>query len=200
MAGVTAMVLLGWISSAFATPPSGFEIVREADGCVIASRPPEHADKAALHASCLWPDVDPVALTTLVSDYARYPEFIWPLKESVVRRVDGPRALVFQKQHVWPLAAREVLLWMQPEPWQGGTKVTWHVAEGEPFEVPQGSIKVPRSDGFWAVTADPAGGSRVEHQIAMDGGGKIPVWLMEKIRTRGFAQVTLAARDVVLGR
>jgi hypothetical protein len=190
---------IGWLLMSMAAgAPEGFEVVRETGGCVISSRPPTNPAKAALHAACVWPTVDPVLLTALVTAPSRYPEFIWPLKQSEVRRTDGQRSLVFQQQHVWPLAPREVLLWMTPEPWQGGTKMTWTVAVEEPFAVPNGSIHVPRSDGFWAVTADPGGGARVEHQIAMDGGGKIPQWLMDSIRTKGFAQVTLAARDVAL--
>ncbi len=174
----------------------GFEVLREADGCVVSGRPPEHPDKAALRARCHWPEVTPDQLLVLVRDYQRYPSFIWPLKVSEVRRQEGDRALVYQRQSVWPLADREVLLWMWPEPWEGGTQVRWTVAEGEPLVVESGSIQVPRSDGHWAVRADPRGGSYVEHQISMDGGGKIPKWLMDKIRARGFAQFTVAARDL----
>jgi len=201
----SVVLAMGCLVAAAATGPAvahgsdGFEPLREDGGCAIAGRPKEHDDKAALRARCHWPDVEPEALLALVSDYARYPEFVWPLKVSDVRRSDGARSLVYQRQSVWPLADREVLLWMWPEPWaEGGTRVRWTAATEEPLQVDRGSIKVPRSDGHWAVRPHPEGGSWVEHQISMDGGGKIPEWLMDKIRARGFAQVTLGARDRVL--
>ncbi len=188
------------MSSAAAAAEDGFELLRQDGGCAIAGRPPEHEAKAALRARCHWPDVEPASLLSLVSDYERYPSFVWPLKVSDVQRADGDRSLVYQRQSVWPLADREVLMWMWSEPWaEGGTQVRWTAATEEALEVDKGSIRVPRTDGHWAVRSHPEGGAWVEHQISMDGGGKIPKWLMDRIRARGFAQVTLAARDRVLG-
>lgn len=202
LAFLTALLLAGstTMSSPALAGEDGFEPVREDGGCAISGRPPEHEAKAALRARCHWPDVEPESLLSLVSDFGRYPSFVWPLKVSDVKRAEGDRSLVYQRQSVWPLADREVLLWMWSEPWsEGGTQVRWTAATDESLEVDKGSIRVPRTDGHWAVRSHPDGGAWVEHQISMDGGGKIPKWLMDRIRARGFAQVTLAARDRVLG-
>jgi hypothetical protein len=184
---------------ALAAEPDGFEVVRSVDGCVIAMRPEGHPDKTALRATCRWPEVSLDKAKALLTDFSRYPEFVPPIVESTVRRRDGERSLVYQRQHIWPIADREVLLWMSAREANGGTRVTWTAAVEEPLALREGSVRVPRTDGYWWVAPHSDGGVEVVHQIAMDGGGRLPAWLVDMVRTRGFAQVTSDVRALTGG-
>ena len=167
----------------------GFEPVRTVDGCAIAMRPESHAEGAAMRAECVWPDVSVEALAALVGDYGRYPEFVYPIAEAAVRRHDGARTLVYQRQQVFGLADREVLLWMRQEPRTDGLRGSWVAASEEALTLTPGAIRTPSNTGFWDVAADPAGGAHVVHEIAMDAGGAVPKWVVALVRTRAFARI-----------
>jgi hypothetical protein len=167
----------------------GFEPVRESDGCRIAMRPEAHPHGAAMRAVCHWPEVPPSGLVGLISAYERYPDFVFPIAEVQVRRRDEDRALVYQRQRVFGIADREVLLWMRQERAADGTRVSWTTASEEPLDLSPGAIRTPRNVGFWEVAADPGGGARVVHEIALDAGGSVPRWIVALVRTRSFARI-----------
>lgn len=167
-------------------------------GCAFAERPEDHPERSALRATCHWPEVDPAAMAAELRKVERFTEYVGPILESTLRRDEGTRWLVYQRQHVWPIADREVLLWMLPQPLEGGgLHLVWSAATEEPLELAKGSIRVPRNDGYWRVEPHPEGGALVVHQIAMDGGGRIPTWLVRLVRTRGFTGVMETVRGLM---
>jgi hypothetical protein len=179
-------------------PTDGFERVKEAHGCTFAMRGEDHPDKAALQASCHWPAVDPSGMAEQMQRVPRYVDYVYPIEASTLVRDEGSRWLVYQRQHVWPIADREVLLWMTPHPLpSGGLHLAWTAADEEPLQLRPGAIRVPRNDGFWRVEAHAEGGTKVVHQIAMDGGGRIPKWVVDLVRTRGFVQVMGDVRELM---
>jgi len=187
--------LMWWPGNALAS--DGFDPVRSTNGCTFEMRPETHPERAAMRARCHWPEIDPAAMGREMQRVERYTEYVYPIEVSEVRRDDGARWLVYQRQHVWPIADREVLLWMGPEPVDGGVKVAWTAAHEEPLALQKGAIRVPRNDGFWEITVHADGGAAVVHQIAMDGGGRIPRWLVDLVRTRGFVQVMGDVRELM---
>jgi len=191
------MVQVGWGAD-------GFEPVRTTNDCAFEMRPEDHPERAALRARCHWAEIDPEAMGAELQKVGRYTEYVYPIEVSERRRDEGERWLVYQRQHVWPIADREVLLWMKATDLPGGgAEVSWTAAADEPLQLRDGAIRVPRNDGLWRVEPHPDGGAKVVHQIAMDGGGRIPKWLVDLVRTRGFVQVMgdvreLMARDAPL--
>jgi hypothetical protein len=184
-----SLLMLPPISALADAPDDGFEPVRESDGCRIAMRPEAHTEGAAMRAECWWPDVPSAALRDLVGTYERYPEFLFPIAEARVRRPDGARTLVYQRQRVFGLADREVLLWMHQDRTPERLRVSWTTADDEPLALSSGAIRTPRNVGFWEVTAVPEGGSHVVHEIALDAGGSVPRWIVALVRTRSFARI-----------
>lgn len=175
--------------SSSARAGSGFEHVRDVDGCAIAMRAATATTVAAMRAECRWPDVDPAAVAALIRDYARYPDLVFPIDEAVVRRVEGDRTLVYQRQSMIGLSDREVLLWMTTTVEGDRTTVSWTPARDEPLELRPGAIRTPENTGFWSVEPDGGGGSRVVHEIALDAGGSVPEWIVNLVRTRSFARI-----------
>ena len=144
-----------------------------------------------MRATCTWPDVEPHVLTDMFTDLSRYDEWIWPIGESEVRRREPTRALVYQRQHIWGLSDREVLLWVQQQPvGPHGLDVTWTVATEEPLVLRDGSIRTPVNTGIWSFQPANGGGTLAIHQIEVSAGGvQLPQWLIRAIQTRGFKRV-----------
>ncbi len=185
-------------SDAPAVDDAAFEPLKVAHGCQFAMRPEDHVERSALQATCHWPAVDPGVMAAELQKLERYADYVYPIEVSRLVRDEGSRWLVYQRQHVWPIADREVLLWMTPHPLpDGGLHLAWSAATDEPLSLQKGSIRVPRNDGFWRVEPHGQGGALVVHRIAMDGGGKIPRWLVELVRTRGFMQVMEDVRGLM---
>ncbi len=185
-----------WIGIAVAV--EGFESVRTAHNCAISMRPEAHPDGAAMRADCRWPDVQLTTMTAGLGDYTRYTEYVFPIVVSRVERLDDAgRSLVYQRQHIFGIADREVLLWMRQGPVEGGVRFSWSAAVEEPLSLGDGNVRVVRNEGYWEVVADDAGGVRVVHQVAMDAGGSIPKWLVQLVRTRSFARIMGDVRRVL---
>ena len=184
-----------------AADDSGFEPVRESGGCAIAMRAEDHPEGAAMRAVCRWPEIEAPALVEMLSRYERYPDFVYPVTEAKVVRTEADgRTLVYQRQSMFGIADREVLLWMwREEPAEHTVRFTWTTASEEPLTMREGSVRTPKNVGYWQVTADPGGGSTVVHEIALDAGGSVPRWLVSLVRTRGFARVMLEVRAVAAG-
>ncbi len=174
----------------------GFSELRTTHDCVLAARPSDHAAGSAMRATCEWPDVEPGVLGRLMSDLDRYEELVFALVESEVRERRDDRLLVYQRQSVFGISDREVLLWVDVVEGPGVTVVSWRQADGEPLALRSGAIRTPRNEGFWRVEPLEDGGSRVVHQIGVDAGGRIPAWIVRLVRSRGFARVMKQVRSV----
>ena len=167
-----------------------YQPVRTAADCVLEARQKDSATGAALRATCTWADVDPHTLGEMVRTYDQYTEWLWPLKACRVVREEEGRTLVYQLQKIAPLAEREVLLWMTQTHDGPTTYVAWSAANEEPLTSRSGAVRTPVNSGVWSIQPDPAGGSRVIHQIEVDAGGlPVPGFLMDWIRQRGLISI-----------
>ncbi|MBX2798286.1 MAG: hypothetical protein KTR31_11470 [Myxococcales bacterium] len=190
-------MLTVWMAMTAALAGDGFDHVRDSAGCAIFMRPKAVSGVAAMRAVCDWPDVDPERLTDLLSQFHRYSDYVFAIDVSRVERTEADgRKLIYQRQEMFGISDREVLLWMRATPRGGGTRFSWTVASDEPLQLRKGAIRTPKNDGFWEVMPREGGGARVVHEIAMDGGGSIPQWLINLVRTRGFARVMSDVRQI----
>lgn len=166
-------------------------------------RPEDHPDGAAMRADCEWADVDARHLANLLGQFERYSEFVFPIAVARVEREEGERTLIYQRQELFGIADREVLLWMEQQPVDEGVRFSWTTASELPLDLRSGSVRTPRNEGFWEVAAREGGGTRVVHEIALDAGGAIPRWIVNLVRTRSFVRImtdvralgTIGARD-----
>lgn len=171
-----------------------FDHVRDAEGCSIAMRPESDPEGAAMRADCVWPEVRFAHIEAMLDAYERYSEWVFPVAVAEVRRREAERALVYQRQEIFGLADREVLLWMKRDTRADGMRVSWTTADGEPLTLQPGAIRTPRNIGYWDVTARPDGGVAVIHEVALDAGGSVPRWIVNLVRTRAFAKVMADVR------
>ncbi len=190
-------MLVASLMAFFADPP--FPTVGRTEHCELRKRPKTDERGAAMWARCVWPGIDPTRVRTRLLELDRYAEWIWPIAESRILREESGRLLVYQRQEVWALADREVLLWVRPQRASDMVVVSWEAASELPLRLQPGSVRTPRNTGFWAVR--PAGdGVEVVHQIELDAGGlPLPRWLVRAIQTRGFARILRDLREASSG-
>jgi len=149
-----------------------------------------------MRAVCEWPDVEAVAISEMLAQLERYPEFIFPIAEARIERAEEHRVLLYQRQELFGIADREVLLWMAVTRRDTGElTLRWTAAQDQPLLLQRGAVRTPRNDGSWQVRRRPGGGVRVVHEIAMDAGGRIPVWVIQLVRTRAFSRIMSDVRD-----
>jgi len=173
----------------------GFTYVRDSHECRLESRPKSHASGSAMRAICEWPEVDPEVLGDLMADLDGYEELIFALVQSEVRERRDGRRLVYQRQSVFGISDREVLLWATISRDDGATTVRWSTADEVPLALDDGSIRTPRNEGYWRVEPREGGGARVVHEIGVDAGGRIPDWIVKLVRNRGFMRVMKDVRS-----
>lgn len=179
---------------AAASAAEGFEFLKEVEGCELLFRDKDHAEGSAMLAVCTWPEADASILQTMLADLDAYETWIWPVAQSEVRST-RERDLVYQRQEIFGLSDREVLLWASTEEVPNGKRFVWTTASEQPLTLRRGAIRLAKNEGYWEVLTVPDGGARVTHLIAVEAGGvALPGWLLRWIRTRGFARVMREVR------
>ncbi|MCB9691427.1 MAG: hypothetical protein H6736_06410 [Alphaproteobacteria bacterium] len=175
-----------------------FTLMKETEACTIRKREKTETQGAAMWARCRWPELEPAVVRGMLTDLTRYDEWIWPIGESRVEREDAGRKLVYQRQHIFGLSDREVLLWVTVDDRPELAKVAWTAANDQPLVLADGAVRTPRNTGFWTIGPNPDGpGTEVVHQIELDAGGlPLPQWLVRAIQTRGFHRILTDIRGL----
>ncbi|MEM6930113.1 MAG: hypothetical protein AAF602_24450, partial [Myxococcota bacterium] len=140
--------------------------------------------------------VEPGVLARIMTDLGDYERLIFALVESEVREQTEDRLLVYQRQSVFGISDREVLLWVTIDESPERTLVSWRAASELSLTLRKGAIRSPRNDGYWRVEPRTGGGARVTHRVGVDAGGSIPLWIVRLVRTRGFVRVLRDVRAV----
>jgi hypothetical protein len=167
----------------------------EAHGCVLERRQTSDTVVGAMRAECSWPEIPHDKLIAMMSRFDHYDDYITPITESRIERTEGGRALVYQRHHFFGIADREMLLWIRTVPSGGGTAFEWTTAADQPLSLDDGTVRIVRNEGRWAIAPLPGGGSKVIHEISIDPGGAIPSWVAWLARGRGFTRILGEVRE-----
>jgi len=190
------MIPFLFLAAAFAAPPEGYTLQKETDDCVLFAGPPNAQGIAPMYAECHWPDVDPEKLQELLGVWDAYDKYISAIESCRIVKIEGSRTLVHQLQTAPAISDREVVVWMEKIPVEGGFRFTWQNDPSEPLDIAKGNIRPPKNAGFWEVTAHPESGSFVQHQVTYDPGGRVPAWLVRTFSVSGLAGVMSDVRGL----
>ena len=171
----------------FAAPP-GFEATKSTERCQLYLGPALANGVVPMRAECHWLTVD---LNKLTDAFSRWDDHDVPFDSvlsSDVVRAEGEVAWVHQVHAVKGVSDRECRLRMQRSPIAGGHRFEWTLDNGD-LKPADGRVLVGYDDGFWEVTADPAGGVRAVHQLAYDPGGRVPGFLVRWFQTSGLVDI-----------
>ena len=185
-----------------------FTLMKETDACTIRKREKTETQGAAMWARCRWPELEPAVVRGMLTDLTRYDEWIWPIVESRVEREDAGRKLVYQRQHIFGLSDREVLLWVTVDDRPELAKVAWTAANDQPLALAEGAVRTDHQPRHvvtgdvlhhlaakleqFAFAVDDAcpqyqitGGTCIGAAWAGQAAGEHPAWLHEASATSG---------------
>ena len=184
------LVALSLATPVFAAP-AGYTVTKSVDGCELSLGPAESDGVVPMRAECVWPDASMAKFDQHVGNWDEHDLFFTAVVDSDVRRVEGNKALVYQKHRSKGISDREVMLWMQHTVVDGYDRYSWTKAKGEPLTPIDGNVLCDRSDGFWQAKTGPAGGILVVHSLSYKPGGSVPGFLVRWFQTSGLeANVT----------
>ena len=189
------MMTLLLTATALAAPPD-HSPVKETNGCTLYSGPMDSDGNTPMFADCHWPEVDPVALQTMLRIWDAYDDYIFAIASCKILKTNDSRTLVHQVQTAPAIADREVAVWMEEIQVPDGARFTWKNDPSEPIELSKGSVRAPVNEGYWEVTQHPEGGARVAHAVHYDPGGRVPAWLVRRFSIGGLAGVMLDVRTL----
>ncbi len=191
------MIPFLFIATAIAAP-EGYKLVKETEDCTLFSGPVDKNGVAPMFAECHWPEVAPENLQAMLGVFEAYNDYIFAIESCTIVRTEGERTLVHQVQNAPAIANREVVVWMEKIPVEGGFRFTWKNDPNEPISMASGSVRAPRNEGYWEVTAHPETGSVVFHAVTYDPGGRVPSWLVRKFSIGGLSDVMKQVRGLAV--
>ncbi len=164
--------------------PQGYKITKNTEHCELSLGPAMGNGVVPMRAECHFPDIAPERMHTLMAAFGDHDEYWSTVVSSDVLRTDGSRTWVKQVHRSKGIADREVILVMERKTVDGGYRYTWTL-DNAGLEPASGNVAADWDDGYWEITADPAGGVRAVHQLAYGPGGSVPGFLVRWFQTSG---------------
>ncbi|MEZ4238491.1 MAG: hypothetical protein R3F59_20530 [Myxococcota bacterium] len=182
------MLTLALSAAVAAAAPPGFTETKTTDHCTLFLGPALSNGVVPMRAECRFPSADLQKLLAAFSNYDDHDVPFATVKASDVVRTEGDVAYVKQVHAVKGVSDREGVLKMTKTAIPGGARFAWTLdtAAGPPSD---GRVAIGFDDGFWELTADPAGGVHAVHQLSYDPGGKVPGFLVRWFQTSGLAAI-----------
>ena len=173
-------------AAALLAPPAGWEATKSGDGCQLYAGPAEKDGVVPVLAVCHWTDTTAEKLDSFLANWPLHADIFSSVVTSTPVRVDGARTLVHQEHSASGISDREVNIWMQITPLDGGgNRYAWTIAKEEPLIAASGHVAVARDDGAWDVKANPAGGVDLSYHLEYDPGGSVPGFIVHWFQGSG---------------
>lgn len=180
--------MLTLFAAALAAVPSGYSEIKTGNDCTIYKGPATATGVIPVYAVCDWADVAPAKLHALLADWAGHARVHETIVSSKVEKSEGGRSLVHQVHQLSGVSDREVRIWMEKVPVEGGATYRW---KNDGLVTPtKGNVATAHHEGFWTVTDGPGGGSHVEYHLIYDPGGSVPGFLVRWFQASGTLTTT----------
>lgn len=142
----------------------------------------------------------PDRVAAVISDFARYPDFMPYVAATKVLDERGPTSWVFQQlAFPFPISARYYTIRLDADRRPGGGhRIAWTLAgDGEPRAT--GSGEATRvNDGLWDLQPADGGATRVTYAIHTDPGGMLPAFVVNQANSVAVPLVIERVRERVL--
>ncbi len=119
------MLTMLFAASALAAPPAGpagWDATKSGDGCQLYTGPGEKDGVVPVVSECHWDDVTLDKLDGFLSNWPLHADIFGSVVSSTTIRTDGDRTLVHQEHQASGISDREVNIWMQKAPLDGGAR------------------------------------------------------------------------------
>lgn len=188
------MFIVSLVQIALASPPAGFKELTSGNDCTVYRGTTEADGTTPVFAECTWTDVSAAKLHAALADWEAHAKVHATVLSSTVKKTDGARSLVYQEHKLSGVSNREVEIWMEKKPVDGGFAYTWK-SDG-PITPKKGNVATARHEGFWEVTDNAGGGAKVRYKLVYNPGGSVPGFLIRWFQGSGTIETTEELRAV----
>jgi len=179
-----------------------WRLVSEADSVCVYTR---RSQASGMHEILAVATIgaSPALLREVISDYARYPDFMPYVRASKVLKRDANTAWVFQQlSFPFPISDRYYTIRVSSEPGaasDNGTRISWSLARDAESSNRGEGVSMLVNDGFWDLRPLEGGAStRVTYFIHTNPGGSLPSFAVNMANTVAVPRVMESLRARVL--
>lgn len=175
------------VSAALAAPPD-YRQTKEVNDCTLYLGPADNGT-VPMHAECVWPELTFEKADRLLSKWEDHELYFSSVTVCEAVRQEGERSLVAQTHQSSGISDRQINLWMEKKPIDGGGfRWAWTKAN-EPVDLIKGNVEAARDDGYWEVRPEGNGVSATYH-LLYDPAGSVPGFLVRWFQTSGLTAIT----------
>ncbi|MEO6315131.1 MAG: START domain-containing protein [Chitinophagaceae bacterium] len=140
-------------------------------------------------------------LTAVLLDVNSSLDWVYATKKIKLLKKLAPNELIYysEVEIPWPASNRDFIVGIavvQNEK----TKVVTVAGENKPGYLPEYKdiVRIQQSHSNWTITPLAQGGVKIEHELQVDPGGKVPAWLINLFATRGPFETFKKLQDEVM--
>ncbi|MBT3219269.1 MAG: hypothetical protein HN348_09275 [Proteobacteria bacterium] len=181
------LVLPILVSVAIAAPPD-YRQTKEVNDCTLYLGPADNGT-VPMHAECVWPELPFEKVDRLLSKWEDHDLYFSSVTACDLVRQDGNRTMVVQTHQSSGISDRQINLWMEKTPLDGGGfRWRWTKAN-DPVTLLKGNVEAERDDGHWEIAPE-GSGVKVTYHLLYAPGGSVPGFLVRWFQTSGLTAIT----------
>jgi ribosome-associated toxin RatA of RatAB toxin-antitoxin module len=176
----------------------GWELAREAKATRVFARssPASRMREVLVRSRIAAP---PERVLEVITDYARYAEFMPYVEESrVIRELEGASWVFNQLDFPWPIGDRYYTIEIatrRTDSEHPRIRVAWTLADPDPILPVGRGVLINVNDGYWELQATPDGKhTDVTYYVHTDPAGALPAWAINFANARAAPEVIDAVR------
>jgi hypothetical protein len=139
-------------------------------------------------------EATPYEIMAVIQDVERHPEWMHNCSEArlLKRESDGVAYMYTRNDLPWPVADRDAVLRREIVEVTPGRELRTTAVSSDAVALPEvaGVVRMPHLIGSYRLIASGDGITRVEHEIDIDPGGRLPKWVVART-TRDIPLYTL---------
>jgi len=182
LTGCIAVLFTGYINAQI-----NWELRADKEGIKVYTRNMDNSPLKAVKTECTI-NTTLTTLTAVLLDVAGSKDWVYSTKSISLLKQISPAELIYYSEIAipWPASNRDFIVGItvvQDEK----TKAVTVLGLNLPAYLPEKKdiVRIQQSYSKWLITPLPQGGVKIEYELQVDPGGKVPVWLVNMFATRG---------------
>lgn len=187
------------ITTGFTSAQSNWELRVNKEGIQVYTKNMDNSPLKAVKTVCTI-NTSLTALTAVLLDIGRTAEWVYATKKVALLKQISPGDLIYYSELdiPWPVSNRDFiveLLVTQDEK----TKVVTVAGLNMPTYLPASAsiVRIQQSYSKWQITPLQKGQVKIEYELQVDPGGKVPAWLINMFATKGPFETFIKLREQV---
>jgi len=171
----------------FAAAQINWELKLDKDGIKVYTKKMDNSPLKAVKTECIL-NTSLTTLTAVLLDVKGSIDWVYATKSITLLKQISPAELIYHSEIniPWPASNRDFIVGItvvQDEK----TKAVTVLGINKPAYLPEKKdvVRIQHSYSKWLITPLHPGSVKIEYELQVDPGGKVPVWLVNMFATRG---------------